>query len=125
MSQRMDRVAEAMREIIATEITRLTDPRIESVTITGVDVSGDFSVATVYFDLLGDEERREQARAGLESARGRLQAGVNDGLHIRRTPRLRFEVDPGILHGEAIDNALAAIEVPPAEGGGDEDVRDE
>lgn len=115
MGLRKERVAEAMREIIATELTRLTDPRLESVTITGVDVSGDFSVGKVYFDVLGTDEKRDLARNGLESARGRLQASVNEGLHIRRTPRLRFEVDPGIVHGEAIDRALAELEIPQGE----------
>jgi ribosome-binding factor A len=36
---------------------------------------------------------------------------VNEGLHIRRTPRLRFEVDPGIVHGEAMDRVLADLEI--------------
>lgn len=117
MSVRQDRVGEAMREIIALELLHLTDPRLEHVSITGVDVSPDLSQATVYFDVL-DSTKSVPAKAGLTSARGRLQRRVNEGLHIRRTPKLQFAVDPGIVYGEGVDAALRTLMSSQAKGCG-------
>jgi ribosome-binding factor A len=45
---RRARVNEIVREVLADEIERLSDPRLGLVTVTGVDVSPDLRHATVY-----------------------------------------------------------------------------
>jgi ribosome-binding factor A len=63
---RRARVNEVVRETIADEVERLSDPRLGLVTITGVDVSPDLRQATVYYSALetasGGRSRKQRPR---------------------------------------------------------------
>ena len=66
---RTARVNEVMLEVLADELERMSDPRLELVTLTGVDVTRDLAYATVYYSTLaataaGDArgDRRERGR---------------------------------------------------------------
>ena len=54
---RMARVNEVVREAVADEIERLSDPRLGLVTVTGVEVSPDLRHATVYYSALATPGR--------------------------------------------------------------------
>lgn len=109
MTLRTERVGEAIREVIAAAVADLTDPRLGLVTITGVDVAPDLANAVVYYSTLGDEEGLEATGAALTNAAGRLQRAVAHEVRLKRTPRLRFEADHGIVEGERIDAILRDI----------------
>jgi ribosome-binding factor A len=107
MSARMQRVNEAVREVLSDAIARdLKDPRVGFVTVTGVDTSSDLSHSRVYVSVLGDDAMREDSLNGLRSAHGYLQRRVADELHFKRTPTLAFEYDPSIDHGMRITQLL-------------------
>jgi ribosome-binding factor A len=99
MTERMRRVNEAIREVLAEGVSNLKDSRVGFVTVTGVVASPDLSHATVFVSVLGSERRREKTLEGLEAAHGYLQARLNDELHLKRTPRLMFEYDPTVERG--------------------------
>jgi tRNA pseudouridine55 synthase len=66
-----------IQQILAQALTtRLKDPRIGFVTVTGVTVTRDLSVATVRVSIMGDEQERAEALAGLEHASGYLRSLV-------------------------------------------------
>mgnify|MGYP005857504053 CR=1 FL=1 len=91
--QRLRRVNEAIRQVLAEAIGReLADPRLELVTITEVRATPDLRDARVFFTTL-DPRRREGSRRALESARGILQARVAAALGTRQTPHLSFVYD--------------------------------
>ena len=48
----------------------LSDPRLEIVTITEVEVTADLKLARVFFSARGDRVREEAALQGLEGAAG-------------------------------------------------------
>jgi ribosome-binding factor A len=112
---RMRRVNEAIREIVSGHIEDLSDPRIGFVTITAVDTSPDLQHARVYLTVLGDEDARAEALAGLESARGYLQSQVGSELRIKRTPVLRFLYDESTDRGMRISSLLDRV--APEDGG--------
>ena len=58
MSERMRRVNESVRSVVAEGLGDLKDPRIGLVTVTGVVVSPDLGEATVYVSVLGSERKR-------------------------------------------------------------------
>ena len=90
----MRRVNEAMREVLSSHIAGdLKDPRIGFVTVTAVETSPDLSSARVYVSVLGDDDARKEALAGLASAHGLLQAHVARELRMKRTPTLDFIYD--------------------------------
>ena len=111
----MRRVNEAVREVVSAHIAGdLKDPRIGFVTVTSVDTSPDLRQARVYVSVLGDEGERERALAGLHSARGYLQARVNEELSLKRTPVLTFEYDPSVEHGVRMTQLIDET-APPEE----------
>ena len=52
---RSARVSETLREVLAEELVRIDDERLEFVTITSIDVDNELNRAVVYFDSLSDE----------------------------------------------------------------------
>lgn len=106
MTLRTDRVGEAIREVIAAAVADLTDPRLGLVSITGVDIAPDMANAVVYYSTLGDDETVAATGEALTHAAGRLQRAVARDVRLKRTPRLRFAVDHGIVEGEHIDAVL-------------------
>ena len=99
MTERMRRVNEAVRAVLAEAVGELKDPRIGFITVTGVDTSRDLAQATVYVSVLGSERKRAQSLAGLDAAHGVLQRRIADELRLKRTPQLTFQYDPTVEQG--------------------------
>jgi ribosome-binding factor A len=100
------RVDELVRQVISEALVGMADPRLRLVTITGAKTTRDSAYADVWFQVHGGEKRAEKALAGLEAARGLLQQRVNAELHLRRTPILRFYLDPSLEEGQRIEQIL-------------------
>lgn len=108
---RTERVAEAVRHVVATFLTAdVRDPRIGFVTVTGVRVSGDLSHAWVRVSVMGVPEERERSLQGLESAAGYLRAQLAKELRLRIVPELHFEIDQGHEHATRIERLLKDLE---------------
>ena len=105
MSERMRRVDESLRKVLADGVERLGDPAVGFVTVTGVRASSDFSQAVVYVRVLGSEKRRARSMRALERAHGVLQRRIATELRMRRTPQLIFQYD------ETVDRALRMHEL--------------
>jgi ribosome-binding factor A len=99
MSERMRRVNESVRQVLAEALPELKDPRIGLVTVTGVVTSPDLRIATVYVSVLGNARRRRSTLAGLEAAHGLLQGQLARQLRMKRTPQLTFEYDLSVERG--------------------------
>jgi ribosome-binding factor A len=99
MTDRMRRVNEAMRAVLAEAVGELKDPRIGFITVTGVVTSRDLRQATVYVSVLGSERKRAQSLAGLVAAHGVLQRRIAGELRLKRTPQLTFQYDPSVEQG--------------------------
>jgi ribosome-binding factor A len=117
MSERMRRVNESVREVVAEGVRGLKDPRIGMVTVTGVEVTRDLAEARVYVSVLGGESTRRATLQGLDSAKGVLQARINRELSLRRTPQLTFHYDETVERGvrmtKLIDELAAGL--PPVD----------
>ena len=100
---RLDRVNEALREVIGDELERVDDERLELVTVTGVRVEADLRHAHVWFDTLGDTD---EVAAALGRHRIRLQAAIARDLRLKRTPELTFAPDPAIAIGTRVEKIL-------------------
>jgi len=98
-TERMRRVNESLRAVLAEAIGELKDPRIGFITGTGVATSTDLRQATVFVSVLGSERKRARSLAGLEAAHGVLQRRIAGELRMKRTPQLTFEYDPSVERG--------------------------
>lgn len=115
-SPRMRKVNETVREVIADEVTRLTDPGLGFVTITGVQTSPDLRNATVFYSAMGDEGQRAESAAALRRAAPHLQASLAGQVRLKYTPRLSFEVDAAIETGLRIAEVLRHLDEEPSDG---------
>jgi ribosome-binding factor A len=115
-SKRLARLNEQLkREIAGLLRTRVRDPRVDLVTVTGVDVSRDLSVARVFVRLGGEPGDRAESMAGLDAAAPFLRGTLGKLLHVRRIPELRFQEDRSLEHARRIDEILAEVDIPEAE----------
>ena len=123
MTERMRRVNEAVRGVVADGVRDLKDPRIGMVTVTGVAVTPDHREATVFVSVLGKEKARQATLAGLASAHGVLQARINRELNLRRTPTLTFEYDDAVERGVRMTKLIdeLAADLPEETGSADGD----
>ena len=99
MTERMRRVNESVRQVLAEALPELKDPRIGLVTVTGVDTAPDLRHAVVFVSVLGSEKKRRATMRGLEAAHGVLQSRLARELRLKRTPQLTFEYDPTVERG--------------------------
>ena len=99
MTDRMRRVNESVRAVVADAIADLADPRIGIVTVTGVRVSPDLHDARIYVSVFGGAKKKRAALAALETAHGVLQGRLARELKLKRTPILAFEYDPSVERG--------------------------
>lgn len=95
----------------------LKDPRVGSVTVTGVETSPDLAHATVHIRTLGDESPVEESIEGLESAEGFLRGQLGRELHLRRIPELRFRADRTLEKVRRIEALLEETGVSGEAGG--------
>jgi ribosome-binding factor A len=99
MTERMRRVNESLRHVLATALPELKDPRLGLITVTGVDTAPDLRHATVYVSVLGSRRKQRASLLGLEAAHGVLQSRLARDLRLKRTPQLTFEYDPTVERG--------------------------
>ena len=111
---RMARVNELCREILADELERIDDERVELVTVTHVAVDPDLRHATVSFSRLDRDV--DEASAALAALRPRLQGAIARQARLKRTPELRFVVDDVLLRAGRIEDLLRE-QPPPGEDG--------
>ena len=109
---RSRRIAEQIQRELS-EIVRveLKDPRVGMITLTDVEVTPDGEHAKVFFTVLGEPSRVEQAAEGLQHAAGYLRSQLARSLSVRIVPQLHFKYDPSVERGarlsQLIDQAVA------------------
>ncbi len=104
------RLAALIQESLGRHLTRdVRDPRIGFVTVTGVEVAPDASVATIRVSVMGSDDEKNAAVQGLESARGYLRTQLAQELKLRNTPELRFRLDRGLEHARRINELLSQL----------------
>ena len=109
MSDRMRRVNEEVRSVVAGALGELHDPRLGIVTVTGVSVSPDLREGTIYVSVLGSEKKRKKALDALAAATVRIQGLVSRELRMRRTPHLTFEYDPSVEYGVRMSSLIDSL----------------
>ena len=120
---RTDRIGELVRELVAEELERIADERLELVTITSADVDGDLARARVYYSavLATEEGRSAEVAEALEKLRWPIQQVINRSVRARKTPQISFVRDTSIEAGLRIEAVLAGLD-PPSDQPFDESV---
>jgi ribosome-binding factor A len=98
--------------VIAEELERVDDDRLDHVTVTGVDVDADLNRAIVYYDALAGESADDVVLEAFGSHRVRLQAAIGRQVRARKTPILQFRPDDVIRSAERIERILRDAPAP-------------
>jgi len=109
---RSRRIAEQIQRELSDIIrVELKDPRVGMITITDVEMTPDNAHAKVYFTVLGQQSRIDEAASGLQHAAGYLRSELAQRMKIRVVPQLHFEYDASVERGirlsQLIDAAVA------------------
>ncbi|MSP52894.1 MAG: 30S ribosome-binding factor RbfA [Gammaproteobacteria bacterium] len=112
---RAQRISDQMQREIGTMILReMSDPRVQLVSVSHVDVSRDLAFAKVYFTVLGEQNEIDLAQEALDNAAGFLRNRLAEEMNLRKTPKLTFIYDKssadGLRLSAKIDAAIAADE---------------
>jgi len=106
-TQRLRRVDETLRQVISDSLLGYGERQLEGIVVTGVEASSDTAYADVYVQVPGNEAKRAKSLAALERLRPAIQSRINDEMHLRLTPVLRFRVDETLEQGLRIEQLLA------------------
>ncbi len=108
---RTDRLGELVREVVASELERIGDERLELVTITDVTVEGSLEHADVFYSALQAEEdgRLDQVAEALEEQRWKVQQVVNREVRARKTPQITFRPDEVLTSALRVEEILRTI----------------
>ncbi len=111
-SHRHVRIADLIQKELSHLIQfSIKDPRLDMVTVSGVNVSKDLSYAKVYITVLGDDEQVAKNIQILNKAASFLRRELAKTIQLRITPKLKFIYDNSVSQGnrisELIDKAVS------------------
>lgn len=109
MKVRRDRVAEEVRDAVATAIAAMKDPRLGFVSVLRVEMSPDLSHATVYVSRYGDKAAVSASEAALSAATGYVRTSVGKAVRLRHTPEIHWTFDDSLVYSQRIDSILRDI----------------
>ena len=108
---RVGRVSqEILREVNDILSKKVRDPRVQEITITEVEVTGDLQIATIYYTTLQKlASERQATEGGLEKSKGLIRRELGKRLSLYKTPELIFKRDESVDYGNHIDELLKSI----------------
>jgi len=108
MMDRTGRISEEMKKEVSAMIQNgLKDPRLSKmISVTSAEVTRDLRYAKIYISVLGTEDDKKSALAGLKSAAGFIRREVGHKLQLRYAPELLFELDNSIERGVYITKLI-------------------
>ena len=114
--RRIQRLEKQILQTVAPLISYgLKDPRLQFVTVTGVTLARDLSVAHVRWSVLDAATQRSKAEHALVDARGAIQQSLGKAMTTRTLPHLEFHYDESIEKAARVDEILIHLEKERAE----------
>jgi ribosome-binding factor A len=117
------RKREAIREFVAELIMRkVKDPRVSNVSIQRVEAPDDFSVAKIYYNIIGEKDEMEEVRAGLTSCKGYIRSELRNHIRMKLIPELIFIYDKSLDKARRIEKVLKEIHSDEENSGRESDI---
>lgn len=105
MGIRQERIANVIQKEVSEMIEfQIKDEKLGFVTVSGVNMSNDYSFCKVYVSFLNKGEGTQLEILNKYAKRFRAQLGKK--LQIRKIPEISFEIDPSFKDGQKIDSIL-------------------
>ena len=103
---RSDRLSAELRRLLGTLVHEaVRNEALPSMSVSDVEVTKDFDVATVFVTTLLPEQAKDGVKTLNEMAK-HLRMELSKTMRVRRVPELRFKYDDSVDRGERIDALL-------------------
>ena len=103
---RSDRLSAELRRLVGTLVhDAVRDNALPSMSVSDVECSKDFDVATVWVTVLLPESSKDAVKA-LNAMAKDLRMTLSKTMRVRRVPELRFRYDDSVDRGERIEALL-------------------
>lgn len=116
---RVEKVQEAIQQEISKMLLMdVKDPRIQFVTVTGVELTDDMSYAKIYVSLYGPKDKQEETWKALKKSLGFMRTEIAKRISLRFAPTLILQNDTSMEYSAHIESILQKIkqeEKPDAE----------
>ncbi|HAF59820.1 MAG TPA: 30S ribosome-binding factor RbfA [Bacillota bacterium] len=112
---RAGRLGEEIRKVVSELLLKeIKDPRLSGiVSISAVEVTADYSYATLYISILDDtnedgptDSRKQEVLDAFQSAKGLIRREVARQIKLRSVPDLLFRIDTSMEYGRRITKVL-------------------
>jgi len=108
--RRANRVGDLiLREVADLLMTKVKDPRVKKITVTGISVSKDLRYARVYYSLIADQQEILDAQKGLDSAKGFIKREIGLRMDLKYVPDIVFKHDPSLAEGDHMEKLFQKL----------------
>ena len=110
MAYKQDKVSVSILKYVSDIIQfEVKNPEIGFITITGVEVSGDLSIAKIYVSFLPQKNIEARFEA-LNKSKGFIRSSLAKKLTIRKVPSLIFIIDDSFERGMKIEKLIQGLD---------------
>jgi len=110
MAFKREKMEESIRRKISDLLIKdIKDPRIGYVTVTGVEVNKDYSIARVGISIFGNAREARKSLEGIKSSASYIQHRVAKALTLRYMPKLEFFLDSKVADGVEMVSLLEGL----------------
>ncbi len=114
MSIKQGRMSDRIHQILSHLLLReISDPRLQDITVTDVELDPELMYAKVFISAMGDESREAEVMKALRRAGGFLRREVGKRIRLRHTPELHFHWDHTLERANRINQLIASLDIPP------------
>ncbi len=110
MAHKQNKIASIiMKDVSDILMFEVKSPDIGFITVTGAEVTSDYSYAKIYVSFL-DKKNVDGRFEALQRVKGFVRTSLSRKLSIYKVPELIFVLDKSYEQGEKIDRILKEIE---------------
>jgi ribosome-binding factor A len=89
----------------------ISDPRLEGVNVTSVEVDREIAFADIYISAMDGVARKSEILQALRNASGFIRSQLASSMsHLRSFPQLRFHWDPVPERVDRLDQIFAELD---------------
>lgn len=115
---RAGRLGEEIRKVVSDLLLKeIKDPRLSGiVSISAVEVTADYSYATLYITVLDStdvdgsaDDRRQEVLDAFQSAKGLIRREIGRRIKLKFVPDILFKIDTSLEYGRHISQVLEKL----------------
>lgn len=108
--KRADRVGQLLKEEVSKILLfEIKEPALGFLTITKVKMSDDLRHAKIFFSVLGDNTKVNEANDALVRLTGHVRSELGHRLSLRYVPEIKFFYDDTLAYVAHIDEIITKI----------------